>query len=356
MAGVGVAAAVFLKLDNSAARLHYPPAMVAVQVRGIKPELIVVAALVAMYVAARVAIGVLGRPDGSAPGRRALAQWLPVPATALAAVFMGAPDIAIGVVFGTSVASLSLVLGMTTYLAPLQQLPPNRRVWPLVLPATIVSLVAGFSGRLTLFHAVLLLAMGGAFLAVWLEPPATDPAAPVQAGFDDVSGAGWGFVAVALLVMALAAWGAVYGATHTAMQSRVLTPALLAAAILSPLLVLPALGESGMLAQRGYCGQAVTALVGTVLLNLCALLPVLVFAHRMMLALARARGAGEAADPLPYPLSVWRVDTVVLLLLAFALVPVAMGRWLPERFESILLVVIYAAYLVVETMLAARLF
>ena len=60
--------------------------------------------------------------------------------------------------------------------------------------------------------------------------------------------------------------------------------------------------------------------------------------------------------PLPYPLAVWRIDTVLLLMLSFAMVPVAMGRWMPERLESILLVVVYAAYLVAQTMLAARLF
>ena len=326
---------------------------------GVRPGLILVGAMMAVYVAARVAIGMLGRPDGTAPGRRAIAQWLPVPATALCAQFMGFPDIAVGVVFGTSVASLSLVLGMTTYLAPLQQLPTDRRVWPLVLPASIVALVAGFSGKLTPLHGVLLLVMGVAFLAVWLDHgPAqavehpSESAAPELASF----GLGWLGISGAVLIIALGSWGAVYGASHTAMQSRVLTPGLLAATILSPLLMLPALGESGMLAQRGHCGPAITAIVGTVLLNLCALLPLLVFVNLLLYGIAHVRGSAAPFTPLPYPLAVWRIDTVLLLMLSFAMVPVAMGRWMPERLESILLVVVYAAYLVAQTMLAARLF
>jgi len=326
---------------------------------GAKPQILLVGAMVAVYIAARVAIGILGRADGTAPGRRAVAQWLPAAVAAVAAQILGVPDIAVGIVFGTSVAALSLVLGMTTYLAPLEQLPGDRRAWPLVLPAAIVAIIAGFSGKVTLLHAILLLVLGASFLAVWLDRPAveqTEPGDERAKWFGDISAFGWIALAAAIVVMGLAGWVGVYGATATAQHSRVVSTGLLAATILSPLLMLPALGESGILAQRGHCGSAVTGLVGTVLLNLCALLPLLVFVNLLMHGIAHWRGSDAAYTPLPFPLAVWRIDAVLLLMLAFALVPVAMGRWMPERLEAILLVVVYAAYLVAHTMLAARFF
>jgi hypothetical protein len=43
---------------------------------------------------------------------------------------------------------------------------------------------------------------------------------------------------------------------------------------------------------------------------------------------------------------VWRIDTVFLLVLAFALVPMSMGRWRPGKPEGVILILFFVAYLV----------
>jgi hypothetical protein len=79
-----------------------------------------------------------------------------------------------------------------------------------------------------------------------------------------------------------------------------------------------------------------------VLINLCLVLPVVVFTHHVVAGFApsvqsaeldkrevrRQRLPGRAA---PYPMAAWRVDTVVLIVLGFALIPWSLGRWVISR-------------------------
>jgi len=246
---------------------------------------------------------------------------------------------------------------MMTSLVPLTELPPNRRTWPLVLPAAMLVLVAGFSGRLTWVHAVMLLALGGSFLLVWLDRSPAEPAAANAGPVPPVPETGSDTRRLLQLLLAIAlaglgAWAAVR-ATVSGGESRGMSPGLVGATVLSPLLMLPTLGTTTALAQRGHTGPAVTALVGTVLLNLCALVPAVVLLGYLSSAYSHRAEAGSLlelfqkyAQPTPYPLLVWRVDTVLLAVLGFAMIPVAIGRWLPGRFEAILLVFVYIAYFV----------
>ncbi len=98
-----------------------------------------------LYGGSRLAVIALSRPDGADPGRRAMGQWIPIAATVLAAIIAHRADIAVALLFGSSVALLSLVLGLTTYVAPIQSTSPSRRVWPFVFAAALVTLMAGFS-------------------------------------------------------------------------------------------------------------------------------------------------------------------------------------------------------------------
>src|SRR5690348_162770 len=98
-------------LDNGALRLHTSPAMV---LGGGKNEgvLMLVAAALADYGAARLALHVIARPDGSDAGRRALGQWLPIAGAAIAAVLLRQPEMASSIILGASIACLSLVAGL----------------------------------------------------------------------------------------------------------------------------------------------------------------------------------------------------------------------------------------------------
>jgi len=108
-------------------------------------------------------------------------------------------------------------------------------------------------------------------------------------------------------------------------------------------------------------GHVVTALCGTVLLSLCALLPGGIFADWIHETLPHPHVAGAAAvisataRSTPFPVVVWRLDTVVLVLLGFAMIPVAVGRWLPDRLESVLLITTYILYLFAKAIVARTL-
>lgn len=328
-----------------------------------RAALLLMAAAAVHYAAGRSAVFALARPDGSDPGRRALGQWLPIAATVIAATLFGHPEIAVSVIFGTSVACLSLVLGLATYLAPLQNLPASRRVWPFVLPAALLPFMAGFSGHISWWHALMMLGLGGAVLSVWLQAPDA-PTTPHEERPEP------GIMSMAILgAVALAAVGAVLsvkGVILSSQYAQLLTAGTLAATILSPLLVLPTLGTASLVAQRGYAGQALSALVGTVLLNLCALLPLTAILWYVTSLHGHGPDQAAAADGhgllnpfaglngLPYAMATWRIETVMLVVLGFALTPVAMGRWVLGRLESVLLVVGYAAYLGIVAIFGGR--
>ena len=54
----------------------------------------------------------------------------------------------------------------------------------------------------------------------------------------------------------------------------------------------------------------------------------------------------ESVHALPYDRATWRIETVILVVLGFAMVPLSTGRWAVGKVESALLVVAYAGYIV----------
>src|SRR2546423_5141083 len=125
---------------------------------------------VTLYAASRTAAGVLAGYGDGRTGRRAVSHWIPVAAVAVVAAGLGHPDISVTLTFATSVASLAFVLGVLSYLAPMEHLPPTRRAWPFVLPAALLPLIAGFSGQFTWVHALAMSLLGGALLSTWRDP------------------------------------------------------------------------------------------------------------------------------------------------------------------------------------------
>jgi Ca2+/Na+ antiporter len=376
------------------------------------PTLLLIAGAVMLYVASRACVDALVRGNFAARhGWAAVGHWIPVAAVALMAAAAGRGEIAMGVVFGTSVAALSLAFGLITYMAPPGELPPSRRVWPFLLPAALLPLVAGFSGHLNAIHAVMIAVLGLSVLQVWrgvgrgdraLSQRTTgagqgnggtvadvlarevEPAAfPEPEGhsrpptLDYVTpppGAGratWDRETLlrgvqGLLAVALAGAGAraaVLGAVQADAASKLARAEMLAAAALSPLLILPVLGTGTESAQRGRSADACGALVALSLLNLCGLLPAVILFWYLRTSVPDGAGWGLAAAiknlpahgrPMPLPLAVWRVDAVLLTVLGFALIPVALGRWTLGRLESAGLIIAYAAYLAVTAVASLR--
>lgn len=319
------------------------------------PGVMLLLAAAALYVAGNAAVGAVtpsissGSPDTSNPSHRALMQWLPIVATVLAAVLLGFGGMAVAIVFGTSLACLTLVLGMATYAAPLQTAGPRRRAWAFVAPAAMLCLMAGFAGSLTWVHAVVLILLGMALLTLWQTEVSGDYA-PSRLGESMLNGTQ---LVLAILLAGIGGWAAIMAAVNAGRSSQITTPSVVAVGVLSPMLILAALRSSTTLAERGNPEAATSSLIGTVLLNLCVLLPVaiLIWYFRTGWAATAAphhslRAILVAGQTLPYPLGVWRIETILLLIVGLLLLPVALGRWNLTRRESAALILGYAIYLI----------
>ena len=167
--------------------------------------LMIVAAAAAFYVASRSAADAVSGPDGTpVPAtRHALAQCIAIACVCAVAVWLDYGEIAIGVLFSTAVGALSLHLGVTIASTPQSRMRarhsghgfdvvvndsdgPTRdpsdqapvpavplrghRAWAMILPASVLALMAGFSGKLTLLHGLLSAIQGLLVLIVWDRP------------------------------------------------------------------------------------------------------------------------------------------------------------------------------------------
>ena len=349
------------------------------------------AAAVALYVAGRAAADATtaGRPLSA--GRLALGHWLPIAVVSAVAAFMGQFAVAVGIVFATAIGCLSLGVGTLGVVTQWAVVPPAaaRRTWPLLVPAGLLPLVAGFHRELGWKSAVALAVEGLCVLAVWTDRPAGEGAS-AAAGPEPVVPTGLVpatlrpvQLALAGLLSAVGAGLAVLALSRSSSAAEAATPGLLTATVLAPLAVLPALGSVADWANRGpvAAGRAASALVGMALLDACGGLPIAAAAAwgraKLVAALSvnpellghwhgwprwlgvaasgvaasgvAASGVVATADPVsplvPFPVAVWRVDLVAFVALSAALVPVALGRFPIARGYGAGLIAAYAAYL-----------
>ncbi len=379
-------------------RPHYPaPMSLGVYMHDKATLLLLAAAALGSYVASHASADAMAR-GRLAIRARAVGHWIPILIVAIAAIALGQPQVAVGVLFGTSVAVLSLVLGIVTctqdfsavrtapggfpVIPTSNTIPhstnhviesdfPSRRVWAFVLPAALIALLAGFSGRLTLGHALFLLIEGFAILLVW-QRQRDDDLSWVHPRHTKNSR----YRAELILSIMLAAVCAAAGVRAAADIDRTLglvSSGFVPALMLSPALVLPMIGSGMSLARSGFYQSSVTMSVGIVLLNLCFGLPLIIGLWQMRpvvsnqiarlaetsstnpsqpattTATVGRNSAPQFPAALRYPLGVWRIDTVVLILLGLILLPLSVGRWPFGRFEGILLIIIYIVYMGLTT-------
>jgi Ca2+/Na+ antiporter len=337
------------------------------------------------YVSSRSAVQALAGA-ASAPGRRALGYWVPTAIVALGAVLIGRPEAAVGVIFASSVASLTLVLGIITIAARHTQPTDSRRLWAFVLPVALIALLIGFSGGIKWIHVPILLLQGVTLLLVWNDPPtarlAADPSLREFHRVDDPPADRSIVGRAALLVFSMlaggvAAWAGLIAARDLSARLELPGTGLVAALMLSPALVLAMIGMGSVLAGEGRYDEAASSQVGYVLLNLCLLLPLTAglwmtrpvwHAPRPSMVAASTNSSTKpattsttatTAEPapdrphaLPYPMGVWRVDTVMLIALGLLLLPVALGKWSIGMAEGYGLIVSYTVYMVLTAWLA----
>lgn len=320
--------------------------------------LLLLAAGAGFFFASRAAADALLHNPHGRPLQLAIGHWMVIACVCFGAMFAGHPEIAICVIFATSVACLTLVMGIMAYVAPMTAPPgEGRAAWPFVLPAALLALLAGLSGRITVIHAGAMLLLGITLMPLVLNRAdqtfAPPPARPNHRVLNAVQ------LAVALVLAGLASWAAVRGAVQLSDQSRFFSTHLIASALIGPSLVIGVLSSSSVLAHRGQSAQAITFYADVVLLNLCLLLPAIALLWYVrppiLNGFTSLSGLWTSLNPpVMYPLLVWRLDTLALVVLGVMLLPVSTGRWMLGRYEGIGLIIGYGMYLMLTVAMNVR--
>jgi Ca2+/Na+ antiporter len=310
---------------------------------------------VASYAASRALVDALLPANDPAPGKRAGIHALMTAIVALAAVLHRPAllDVAASVPFSATIAALTLALGVVLFVAPPQK--PNfrdsdHRTWAFVLPTGLLTLMIGFTGALSVHSGLILAAEGGAILLVCMGREGRK----TLAGGSSLMSADPAFdshprfaIAQAILAFALAiiaGWGMAQGAAGLSAQSPLFRPGVAAVLVLGPAVVLPMIPPIATLAERGRRNEAISAIVAFALLNLCVVLPAIICVHHLVQT-AIAATQPSAILELPFPILVWRLDTVLLSTVGLLLLPPAIGRWSLARGEGLALMAGYVVYL-----------
>jgi Ca2+/Na+ antiporter len=323
-----------------------------------------------MYIASRAAAGLLAG-GGDSSGLRAVGHWIPIAAAALIAAGLKRPDLALSIIFATSVATLSLVLGSVVIISPTSDAHAAlRRMWPFVLPAALLTLLAGLAGELNWVDALILLVEGVVLLSVWRgidEGSSAGVALEAREGEGAKRRREPGALNRANLILCIGvaivgAFAGVAGVVALSREFSQLSELSPVVALLAPILVLPMLSGGAALANDSRANVATTTGVGVVMLNLCLLLPVIILLRRPIQSLHRNLDGKfpirfdlfTGNSSLVFSWVTWRVDNVVLLVLAFVLIPAALGRWRLGRAEGVTLIGVYAVYVIMEAAAGMR--
>lgn len=334
---------------------------------------------IGVYIASRAAADALAGGDPNRAGWRAVGHASIIGVVALLCLRssmgrpgidppgVGRPAIAIGMLFSTSVTCLTLLLGIVNYLAPVATPPPERRVWPFVLPTGLLALVAGFNGHFSLIHAGMLMLLGLAIVNLWRGIRGETSAQEIASLFPDFKTSRrlkisrWLQLILALGLAVVGGWAMTQGVSQLEQTRRLFNATLLGGAVLGPLLTLPILGTTARFAEHGRSDSAMTTLIGVVLVNLCALVPLIIIVYSISGVFNVDFRKAGLIDALlshlrttPFPLVSWRIDSVILVVLGFALIPVSLARWTFTRIESVALIFAYAIYLWLVAFLSTR--
>lgn len=342
------------------------------------------------YIASRA----LAEPIGTrlTPVRAALGHWLVIAVVAVGAMLAGRTDLALGVVFASTIATLSLALGLLLALSKRDGAasPPSDQpvsvgmgaaAWRLLVPAALVTFLGGFAGRLDWIHAGVLLLIGLMAASLWRgsarhdvsvdqTPPTAAP--KIGAALQIVLAVPLALLGAVLVLRGVGTIGQIWG----------VPPTRIATALLGPILVMPLIA-SGTHPTGTSRGDATARCAAVALLNLCLLLPLLIAVDAArggvlmrtdvgaqwlqrgsdwinpppQLTLLATPGpttapTSEPATPpapppepgIALPLVIWRVDNPCLLILALLLLPLSLGRWSLSLVESELLALFYFLY------------
>lgn len=286
------------------------------------------------------------------PGRRALAHWLPIAVAVVIATALHQIDIAAGLIFGTSVAVLSVVVGFVTLAEPLETIPPAaRRVWIFLAPSAALVFAIGFQATLSRLDAAILLGQGILAFLIWTAAPSLNSPDVETPPVNTMRGWRIAETVAALAFAAVAAWAATRGTVMLNETGGRYPAGVLAGTVLSVVLAMPMVSSGVPAALRGSAWVPITAQVGVVFLNLGVLLPGVIFFTHLSESLRPLPTTTSTSQPLWHPLIEalipWRVEGVALLVLSLLVAAVSGGQLKFDRRMGIYLICGYGAYLLI---------
>lgn len=273
----------------------------------------------------------------------AFATSAPELAVALDAALRGNPGLAVGNVVGSNIANVLLVLGLSAAILPVvvgsQVL---RRDIPGVAALSVLVLVLSLDLRISRNDGLLLVGVLAVYLAATVVAARREGTASPEVGdgsAEDSStrpeGRGRGLardgilVAVGVALLVLGANWLVDGATQVA-RSLGVSDLIIGLTVVAVGTSLPELATSLIAALRGERDMAVGNVVGSCMFNLGAVLGLS----------AVVAGGGIPVDP-----SAVRFDIPFMVATAVALLPVAFTGLAIARWEGVVFVGYYVAYL-----------
>lgn len=264
----------------------------------------------------------------------AFATSAPELAVTLNASVSGSPGLAVGNVVGSNIANILLVLGGAAVVLPIVvRSSLVKREIPAVIAASILLLLLALDGRVSQLDGALLLITLTAFVGYSLlagrrttsnETPASVPAPPRQSAL--IRNLVLVAVGVALLVIG-ARW--LVSAATTIAAAAGLSDLIIGLTVVAVGTSLPELATSVLAGIRGERELAVGNVVGSCLFNIGAV---------MGLAALISGGVPVQAGALHF-------DLPVMIVVAVALLPVVFTGLAIARWEGLLFLAYYVAYL-----------
>jgi len=292
--------------------------------------------------------------EDSTPTRRILSHWLPIVAAVLFATILGYGEMAIAMIFGTSVALLSVVTGFVVMAGPLEEIPNQpRRLWPFLPVLATLVFVLGLRGTLGVFEVTALVIQGLLLLLLWgSSRQSSSPSSPVNPTRPLQILALFSAMALA----AVAAWAATRGAQSLSQLDIRYPGSVIAATLLSIALALPMVSTGVLTASEGRTAIPIGAQVGMVMLNFTVLLPATILLRIFLRALTKPTTSSTTnitIEAFLYPRLSWRIDAIALLILSLLLVPVAEGKFRLDRRLGGWLIFAYCVYLMTTLLVGA---
>ena len=266
---------------------------------------------------------------------------LAAPVVALSVLFslVGQPGAAIAVCLAAAVLMLTLGTGVaaTGRGEDLNYESATPTAIRFVLPLAAAACAAGFNGRLTLVHLLVLAVVGG--MTAWSALPL------VSAG--GVWNAGKIVTAAVLLATAVGLIALAGRQFQTLAGAAVVTP--LVVLLAAPALLLPLMGLLSTETAMSHFASAGDTIAGFVIATVGVAMPLSLGTGLLRMAVVQRFLPGWPKHVPMMPVATWRIDSLLLLTVAALLSPGVAGKLRLGKVEGVFLIALYLAYAAVAS-------